>query len=276
MSREVESAGDGETGSGGGLGLLRALRIDEGRWSSPDMPAEQRRRRTHVALGLLFILPAVSVFVIADLRHGRLPEAAATGALMALLTAMLVQLLRRRPILDMVRLAVASSFAVIVYDTLGEGGDGLAFLWLYVQPLIVFFLFGKKEGAAWAAAGFAVAFTLFAASDLPHAPGMAVRFLTSFAIISVFAFGLEASRRRYWEELLAETTALEVALAQVKILRGLLPICVRCKSIRDDQGYWNQIESYIGRHSEAELSRSLCPQCRAADSGSGSHASVDS
>ena len=51
------------------------------------------------------------------------------------------------------------------------------------------------------------------------------------------------------------------ALDQVKLLSGFLPICASCKKIRDDKGYWNQIESYIKEHSEAEFSHSICPEC---------------
>jgi CheY-like chemotaxis protein len=54
---------------------------------------------------------------------------------------------------------------------------------------------------------------------------------------------------------------LEDALAQVKTLSGLLPICSSCKKIRDDEGYWNQLEVYIRDHSEVEFSHSLCPEC---------------
>ncbi|MFH1674987.1 MAG: PAS domain-containing protein [Pseudomonadota bacterium] len=54
---------------------------------------------------------------------------------------------------------------------------------------------------------------------------------------------------------------LQDALGEVKTLSGLLPICASCKKIRDDKGYWNQIESYIRDHSEAEFSHSLCPEC---------------
>jgi hypothetical protein len=60
------------------------------------------------------------------------------------------------------------------------------------------------------------------------------------------------------EELIAE---LKEALGTVKILTGLLPICVACKKIRDDQGYWNQIEAYIRDHSDAEFSHCICPEC---------------
>jgi len=54
---------------------------------------------------------------------------------------------------------------------------------------------------------------------------------------------------------------LKTALTQVKKLSGLLPICSCCKKVRDDRGYWNQIESYIRDHSEADFSHSLCPEC---------------
>jgi PAS domain S-box-containing protein len=54
---------------------------------------------------------------------------------------------------------------------------------------------------------------------------------------------------------------LETALSEVKTLSGLLPICASCKKIRDDKGYWNQMESYIHKHSEAQFSHGLCPDC---------------
>jgi len=56
-------------------------------------------------------------------------------------------------------------------------------------------------------------------------------------------------------------TRLEEALAKVKTLSGLLPICAACKQIRDDRGYWNQIESYIRDHSQAEFTHLICPPC---------------
>jgi len=54
---------------------------------------------------------------------------------------------------------------------------------------------------------------------------------------------------------------LQEALAKVKLLRGMLPICASCKKVRDDKGYWRQIEAYIREHSEMEFSHGLCPEC---------------
>lgn len=54
---------------------------------------------------------------------------------------------------------------------------------------------------------------------------------------------------------------LKEALSQVKKLSGLLPICMHCKKIRDDNGYWSQLEAYIGDNSEAQFSHSICQEC---------------
>lgn len=54
---------------------------------------------------------------------------------------------------------------------------------------------------------------------------------------------------------------LSESLAQVKRLKGLLPICMFCKKIRNDENYWQQVEDYIARHSEADFSHGICPEC---------------
>lgn len=68
-------------------------------------------------------------------------------------------------------------------------------------------------------------------------------------------------RRREEEERLHLIDELTQALRQAKTLRGLLPICSACKKIRDDQGYWQQVEVYIQKHSEAGFTHGLCPTC---------------
>jgi PAS domain S-box-containing protein len=58
-----------------------------------------------------------------------------------------------------------------------------------------------------------------------------------------------------------DITDLKISLARVKVLSGLLPICAQCKKIRDDNGYWEQIEKFIRDNSEADFSHSICPEC---------------
>jgi PAS domain S-box-containing protein len=54
---------------------------------------------------------------------------------------------------------------------------------------------------------------------------------------------------------------LQDALTKIKTLRGIIPICASCKKIRDDKGYWNELENYIREHSEADFSHGICPEC---------------
>jgi hypothetical protein len=74
-----------------------------------------------------------------------------------------------------------------------------------------------------------------------------------------------AYRLRVRQHIRAERALQErvtAALADVKTLRGLLPICAWCKKVRDDSGYWSRIEEYVSEHTEAEFSHGICPECR--------------
>ena len=70
-------------------------------------------------------------------------------------------------------------------------------------------------------------------------------------------------RRKAEEEREALIHQLQETMAQVKTLRGLIPICASCKKVRDDRGYWHQVDEYVRAHSEVEFSHSICPECMA-------------
>jgi sigma-B regulation protein RsbU (phosphoserine phosphatase) len=74
---------------------------------------------------------------------------------------------------------------------------------------------------------------------------------------------LNAGRRivELQSTLSARVNELEAALAQVKQLKGLLPMCAYCRKVRDDQNYWQQVEQYISTHTEAQVSHGICPDC---------------
>jgi len=83
------------------------------------------------------------------------------------------------------------------------------------------------------------------------------------AVMALFIFRPMVVRLRQFlferEKLIAE---LQTALANVKTLHGLIPICAGCKKIRDDHGYWNKLEDYIQQHSHADFTHGLCPECQ--------------
>ncbi|MBU0480846.1 MAG: hypothetical protein KKG47_07075 [Proteobacteria bacterium] len=127
-------------------------------------------------------------------------------------------------------------------------GLGL-FLWL-VDSLLDFYFF--YEGS----------FITLLISDVPEHE-LYIRILI---ILCFLGFGLVAasliSRLRKKETEQAELIGdLRRALDEIKALKGILPICSFCKQIRDDKGYWNQVEVYIRNHTDADFSHSICPEC---------------
>lgn len=62
-------------------------------------------------------------------------------------------------------------------------------------------------------------------------------------------------------ELNEKVEELKQALEQVRTLKGIVPICANCKNVRDDQGYWNRVETYLNEHTEADFTHAVCPDC---------------
>ncbi len=81
-------------------------------------------------------------------------------------------------------------------------------------------------------------------------------------IEAVGGIGLDITERKRIEkereDLIEE---LQAALDNIKTLRGLIPICANCKKIRDDQGYWQDVAIYVSKHSEADFTHGICPDC---------------
>jgi ligand-binding sensor domain-containing protein len=110
---------------------------------------------------------------------------------------------------------------------------------------------------AWADASQALAFTV-------RPLFYQTRWFAGLLLLTVALLGVAIHRWRVRALRESERTLarrVDEALSQLKLLRGLLPICAACKKIRDDKGYWNQIELYIHEHSQAEFSHSICPDC---------------
>lgn len=70
---------------------------------------------------------------------------------------------------------------------------------------------------------------------------------------------MELSRTNH--ELTTKNNALKQAISEIKQLQGIIPICATCKKVRDDEGYWEQVEKYVSDHSGAKFSHGICPDC---------------
>lgn len=116
------------------------------------------------------------------------------------------------------------------------------------KDLVIILMIGTLS---FASASTVRAFRRFAEWHQEHGIASVDEIIIVLAVMA-FAFAIFAWRR--WRE-------LQEAHANIKTLRGLLPICASCKKIRDDKGYWNQLETYIQNNSDAEITHGICPDC---------------
>lgn len=153
---------------------------------------------------------------------------------------------------------------IIGYIDYVTGYDiGISAFYLAPIGLVVWFLHSKKSAGIYMAIITSITITV---SNL--IAGQVIRYYAvelwntavHFAFFSISALLIYEVRTNMEkrEKLIGE---LQQALDQVKTLSGLLPMCSSCKKIRDDKGYWNQVEVYICEHSEAMVSHGICPEC---------------
>jgi len=153
------------------------------------------------------------------------------------------------------------------------------FIWNTLGPFFAFLLLGRRLGLSVAIAMLSSVAILFSwkYGFVPNAvPLISILHVTVLIIgVAVFSYYYEytrseteralvrdiAKRRQTEKEKEKLIRQLQKTLTEVTTLSGLLPICSSCKKIRDDKGYWNQIEMYVQKHSEAQFSHGICPDC---------------
>lgn len=82
-----------------------------------------------------------------------------------------------------------------------------------------------------------------------------------FCSVAILVASLEVQRRKAMQALASKNQELIAALEEIRTLRGILPICMHCKQIRDEKGGWVRLEKYVQEHSHAEFTHGVCPEC---------------
>jgi len=171
---------------------------------------------------------------------------------------------------------------------LATGGmNNTAYVWAFTYPLISLFLQGPRKGSIMSLALFVFAIFVFSMGSTldfltTYDTNIVIRFIPAYITIYLFSFVMEKSRAIINDRLIASHTTLENAnlrlkegntekadlivelrekINEVKDLQGIVPICASCKKIRNDSGYWEQVEKYVQERSGAQFSHGICPDC---------------
>lgn len=229
------------------------------------LPIDEQRKRGFLALVLVTLIPVLSTFGGIRLWHdGLTTDVLVVGLAILLGISSLGALHYSQSVLSLFRFGVLITISILTFQVIMGHGNGVAFLWFYFLPVAAFFLAGLREGLIWVLVVWVINLLLlvFNLGYYHYESAISIRFMVTYTLVGMLSYGLESSRYHYYTQLQKEKVALEAALQQIKTLQGLLPICASCKKIRDDAGYWHQVETYLGRYAAVEFSHSICPDCR--------------
>jgi hypothetical protein len=181
---------------------------------------------------------------------------------------------------------IAGVFYAYLVTTGGKANTG--FIWMFSYPSIATFLLGKRKGMFFTCLLFIYSLIImfneqsFIASSANYTFSLSLRITFSYLLICLFAWAVEATREsaqlEYSEineeiknsckelknrqnekkKIIAE---LREAIVETEQLKRILPICSSCKKVRNDKGYWEQVEEYFNQHSGTRFSHSVCPSC---------------
>ncbi|HRW78857.1 MAG TPA: hypothetical protein P5207_09340 [Candidatus Sabulitectum sp.] len=173
-----------------------------------------------------------------------------------------------------VKIAVNLLFAFFLALALIGGKDGTAIVWTLLYPSVAVYLSGTKRGFFLSLAFLAALVGVFlAGNSVPfiladYPSSLEIRIVAVYITITLLSLIAEELRSRIHrnmrESSLEKEKAIEElhrSMKEIKTLRGILPICLHCKKIRDDDGYWQAVDQYIHSRTEAEFSHALCPDC---------------
>jgi integral membrane sensor domain MASE1 len=195
---------------------------------------------------------------------GALGASVLTGA------AAFVDRVERRPLLEL--MAVLASAAFVAWLVFGEGAPRVLRVPAYALPLLLWAAFRFEPGGAVATlltvclVGLEYTSRGLGPLVLPGSPPSDLLLrsqgsLTTASLSILLLASAVSERRQTARERAILLDQLQRALAEIKTLQGLIPICAWCQKVRDDAGFWQGIEAYVHTHTDATFSHSICPEC---------------
>ena len=179
---------------------------------------------------------------------------------------------------------LAVGYCIFLVNALSQGGNQApSLVWSLVIPMIAVLMCGFRSGLVWLALVFIKLTVFYWLTCTGHpfrqefsTPGtLQTAYYVTVAGLVFFTFFLagmsEHFKRRYVAAIEKSEAELKTALDNVKTLKGLVPICAWCRKIRDDKGYWDLVEVYVQKHTDAEFSHGICPECAAGFKNPGGH-----
>ena len=186
----------------------------------------------------------------------------AIGLIITLLSASCI-CIKRIDLLSASVLAISESSIIILAVTGGVAKTGI--LWAFIFPLISFFLAGPVVGLVLNILLVIIFGIIFFFPGIPYvveySGALKSRFFLSYIFVCLLSFVMEYARCKYHKKSNELIEKLQNTKNRLDSLHEIIPVCSRCRKIRNDAGAWENFEEYITTHSEIEFSHGICPDC---------------
>jgi hypothetical protein len=227
--------------------------------------SEEKRKRLLVVGSVLLAIPFLAMYTIQGLGSRNWLNLAMNGGTLVIYATSFGILLRISDGIRIYRLLTLVLTTLFIYNIVNGPNGQLSIMWMLTFPPVIFFIFGLPEGLFWFGL---IVTSVITVLGFPHVfgtyhyhPETVFQFTVLFILFTGLSIGAELLRWYFHDTLEQQRTELGKALENVRTLGGLLPICSVCKKIRDDRGYWNQLETYLSSHSDAKFSHGMCDDC---------------
>jgi hypothetical protein len=253
----------------------------------PDTDLEVLRK--FYLLNLILILGTIFLTLLGSISFAQKNHilGAANYLVLSFVLYLFINLRRTKNYSTVAQIGIVAIGLFYLFHVAHGGANNSTYVWVFTYPLITLFLLGSWFGSL-------ASFLLLGLMSIVFAVGDSVAYVTSYeadlilritaCYITVTLLALVMGRVRHITQnrLRISNTKLEEAVKsleqaqhekdglilelqqtidEVKTLKGIIPMCSACKKIRDDSGYWQQVEEYVKNHSNAEFSHGICPEC---------------
>jgi MASE6 len=234
------------------------------RWFTPTgTTVDLKRRRMLVAVIILTFAPQAILFAIFELLGGNI----VVGTIVIPLAVLAIGFaFYSRKIINFNPIAYGLATALLVvvtYEIHVGHADGVVYLWFLLFPVMMFYVFGVRIGAVFVGAALLISMlhVFNFLGQFTYPVSLATRFLTLYVLISVISLAKESTRELYNRRFQEEQEAHFATKQSLDEISELLPICSNCKKIRNDTGYWDNLESYFLEHRDLVFTHGICPDC---------------
>lgn len=165
------------------------------------------------------------------------------------------------------RLLSGLLFALLIQPFFFEGAEISELYWLYLFPLVSSFLLGVRGSAISSVVLLGFACVVLFVPDFPVHGQVTTNtrlfFILSFVLVSLLSIQMERLRQLYMEVLMHRLASVEQTYRNIRTVKGLVPVCRECKSIRNDHGFWTRFDRYLLENADVVFSHGICESCLA-------------